>query len=186
MQRQSRMLGEDICRSSAIPSSFFYTTEYEEPTQQFRVIDNVQQPEHTFRVFRMEGNPPMPNDWRGKYRTVGAQKVFAVLSKFYEAIEDGTVSNYTPDPLYKWKGKAPDDLVALLDAIDQEFYKEMRVRNAGTWEKFDAEPEFHRLLDIDGGAPAWALAQALDEALDCDVDAQFVSPEFEGYVVADE
>lgn len=96
--------------------------------------------------------------WRGRYVSEGARRVFAVLDRYYEALQNGTADQLLPDPTFE--EELPDPAAVIRD-LDGAFYHEMRVLNRSTWRSYDAEPEFHRLMAINGGAPAVALVQEL-------------------------
>jgi hypothetical protein len=105
-------------------------------------------------------NPTFKPDWVDNFDSPEARAVFAILQKYYLAIEDGTAEDMTPD--YTKLEGLPDPK-EVLDAIDNSFYMEMRVTNPQLWNIFDGEPELARLLDINNGAPAIALCQELKE-----------------------
>ena len=81
-----------------------------------------------------------------------------ILTRYYDALENGTADQLRPDPLFR--GELPDPAV-VIKALDEEFHYEMRIAHVGAWRGFDGEPEFERLLNIAGGAPAVAMVQEL-------------------------
>lgn len=89
--------------------------------------------------------------------------VITVLDRYFEMMLAGTAHLIKPDPLYKWRNGDGPDVAELIQAIDSTIVAEM-TKNSGLWKPWQP-PNFARLLEIEGGAPAVALAQELDNVL---------------------
>lgn len=88
-------------------------------------------------------------------------KIFAILDRYFAALENGTTAFLMPDPKYRWRRKVTlEQMRSLLKELD-DYWWEQRSYSTIAELQPEAGPELNRLPDN----AVWALAQELDEII---------------------